>query len=217
MVHPEIDQKSVFGRSFCQSVGPVTFTKDGCYAEAKGIKWKIGAPEGRSLFKLQMSPLTQEEANVAKSLGCQGDTKSYLWHLRLGHIGHDGLDTIIKKNIGVGIDISTVKKWNICDGCALGKQTRLRFQSSTLNRATKLLEVIHSDVCGPMSVAMFSGKRYFVTFIDDKSRYCMVYLLKNKSEVATKFAEFVALAETHTGKQVKTLQIDNSVTIRQVR
>ena len=60
-----------------------------------------------------------------------------------------------------------------------------------------------------MSVATFSGKRYFVTFIDDKSRYCMVYLLKNKSEVATKFAEFVALAETQTGKQVKTLLSDN--------
>ena len=68
--------------------------------------------------------------------------------------------------------------------------------------------MIHSDVCGPMSVATFSGKRYFVTFIDDKSRYCMVYLLKNKSEVATKFAEFVALAETQTGKQVKTLLSD---------
>ena len=49
-----------------------------------------------------------------------------------------------------------------------------------------------------MSVATLSGKRYFVTFIDDKSRHCMVYLIKNKSEVATKFAEFVAFAETQT-------------------
>ena len=49
-----------------------------------------------------------------------------------------------------------------------------------------------------MSVATLSGKRYVVTFIDDKSRHCMVYLIKNKSEVATKFAEFVAFAETQT-------------------
>uniref|UniRef100_A0AAV1VAU9 Integrase catalytic domain-containing protein n=1 Tax=Peronospora matthiolae TaxID=2874970 RepID=A0AAV1VAU9_9STRA len=72
-----------------------------------------------------------------------------------------------------------------------------------------LLEVIHSDVCGPMKTPTFSGKRYFVTFIDEYPHYCVVYLLQNKSEVATKFAQFVALAETQTGKRVKTLRSDN--------
>ena len=51
----------------------------------------------------------------------------------------------------------------------------------------------------------FSGKRYFATFIDEYSHLCVVILLKSKSEVATKFAEFVAWAETQTGKRVKTL------------
>uniref|UniRef100_A0AAV1T0R7 Integrase catalytic domain-containing protein n=1 Tax=Peronospora matthiolae TaxID=2874970 RepID=A0AAV1T0R7_9STRA len=60
-----------------------------------------------------------------------------------------------------------------------------------------------------MSMATFSGKRYFVTFIDDKSRYCVVYLLKSKSEVAAKFMEYAAMAETQTGKRVKYLQSDN--------
>uniref|UniRef100_A0AAV1UD57 Retrovirus-related Pol polyprotein from transposon TNT 1-94 n=1 Tax=Peronospora matthiolae TaxID=2874970 RepID=A0AAV1UD57_9STRA len=194
---------------FTKDVGPVTFTKDGCYGEAKGTKWKIGAREGKGLFKLQMTPVAPEQANAAKSSGCQGGTKSYLWHLRLGHIGHDGLNCIVTKNIGIGIDISSVKKWDVCEGCALGKQTRVRFQSNTTARTSKLLEVIHSDVCGPMSMATFSGKRYFVTFIDDKSRYCVVYLLKSKSEVAAKFMEYAAMAETQTGKRVKYLQSDN--------
>uniref|UniRef100_A0AAV1VKE2 Polyprotein n=1 Tax=Peronospora matthiolae TaxID=2874970 RepID=A0AAV1VKE2_9STRA len=194
---------------FTKDVGPVTFTKDGCYGEAKGTKWKIGAREGKGLFKLQMTPVAPEQANAAKSSGCQGGTKSYLWHLRLGHIGHDGLNCIVTKNIGIGIDISSVKKWDVCEGCALGKQTRVRFQSNTTARTSKLLEVIHSDVCGPISMATFSGKRYFVTFIDDKSRYCVVYLLKSKSEVAAKFMEYAAMAETQTGKRVKYLQSDN--------
>uniref|UniRef100_H3H842 Integrase catalytic domain-containing protein n=1 Tax=Phytophthora ramorum TaxID=164328 RepID=H3H842_PHYRM len=55
----------------------------------------------------------------------------------------------------------------------------------------------------------FGGKRYFVTFIDDKSHFCVVYLLRNKSEVAAKFAEFVAFAETQTSKRVQTLRSDN--------
>uniref|UniRef100_A0AAV1TUT9 CCHC-type domain-containing protein n=2 Tax=Peronospora matthiolae TaxID=2874970 RepID=A0AAV1TUT9_9STRA len=84
---------------FTKDVGPVTFTKDGCYGEAKGTKWKIGAREGKGLFKLQMTPVAPEQANAAKSSGCQGGTKSYLWHLRLGHIGHDGLNCIVTKNI----------------------------------------------------------------------------------------------------------------------
>ncbi|KAG4037393.1 Retrovirus-related Pol polyprotein from transposon TNT 1-94 [Phytophthora cactorum] len=80
---------------------------------------------------------------------------------------------------------------------------------SSPNRAKQVLEVVHSDVCGPMQTPTFGGKCYFVTFIDDKSHFCVVYLLRNKSEVAAKFAEFVAFAETQTGKRVKTLRSDN--------
>ena len=60
--------------------------------------------------------------------------------------------------------------------------------SKSPEQANMLLEVIHSDVCGPMQAHTYSGKRYFVTFVDEYSHYCMVFLLKNKSEVATKFA-----------------------------
>uniref|UniRef100_A0AAV1VI65 Integrase catalytic domain-containing protein n=1 Tax=Peronospora matthiolae TaxID=2874970 RepID=A0AAV1VI65_9STRA len=126
-------------------------------------------------------------------------TKSYLWHLRLGHIG--AMDSVHRdENVGIGIDISSVKKWDVCEGCALGKQTPGALPIKHYSSHLKLLEVIHSDVCGPMSMATFSGKRYFMTFIDDKSRYCVVYLLKSKSEVAAKFMEYAAMAETQTGR-----------------
>ncbi|KAG6606568.1 Retrovirus-related Pol polyprotein from transposon TNT 1-94 [Phytophthora cinnamomi] len=150
-----------------------------------------------------------DEANVASSKDRKGDTTSYLWHLRLGHIGHGGLDAIVKKGYGSGIDMTSVKQWELCDGCSLGKQTRVSYMKSSPNRAKQVLEVVHSDVCGPMQTSTFGGKRYFVTFIDDKSHFCVVYLMRNKSEVAAKFAEFVALAETQTGKRVKTLRSDN--------
>ncbi|KAH7460370.1 Retrovirus-related Pol polyprotein from transposon TNT 1-94 [Phytophthora ramorum] len=156
-----------------------------------------------------MTPMMPDEANAASSKDRQGDTTSYLWHLRLGHIGHGGLDAIVKKSYGVGIDMTSVKQWELCDGCALGKQTRVSYMKSSPNRAKQVLEVVHSDVCGPMQTPTFGGKRYFVTFIDDKSHFCVVYLLRNKSEVAAKFAEFVAFAETQTGKRVKTLRSDN--------
>uniref|UniRef100_A0AAV1TFW5 Retrovirus-related Pol polyprotein from transposon TNT 1-94-like beta-barrel domain-containing protein n=1 Tax=Peronospora matthiolae TaxID=2874970 RepID=A0AAV1TFW5_9STRA len=107
---PKLSRNPFSVGRFTKDVDPVTFTKDGCYGEAKGVKWKIGAREGKGLFKLQMASAAPEQANAAKSSGCQGGTKSYLWHLRLGHIGHDGLNSTVTKNIGIGIDISSAKK-----------------------------------------------------------------------------------------------------------
>uniref|UniRef100_A0AAV1VG35 Integrase catalytic domain-containing protein n=1 Tax=Peronospora matthiolae TaxID=2874970 RepID=A0AAV1VG35_9STRA len=135
--------------------------------------------------------------------------KSYLWHLLLGHIGHRGLDAIVKQNLGVGIGITSVDKWELCNGCALGKQTRVSFQSTTRKPAKDLLDVVHSDVCGPMQTSTFSNKRYFVTFIDDKSRFCTVHLIHSKSEVLGKFMQFTKFAETQTVRRIKMLRSDN--------
>ena len=206
---PQLSRNLFSVGRFTKDVGPVTFEQDGCFAEVKGLRWKLGVREGKGLFKLCMKPLLVDEANVTSSLGCHGDTTSYLWHLRLGHIGYGGLSTIVTKNSGTGINLTSVHKWELCDGCELGKQTRVSFMKCSPNRAKEVLEVIHSDICGPMRTETFSGKRYFVTFIDEKSHYCVAYLLKNKSEVADKFAHFVALAENQTSMRVKTLRCDN--------
>ena len=60
----------------------------------------------------------------------------------------------------------------------------------TMERATNLLEIIHTDVCGPMSVEACGGYHYFLTFIDDLSRYGYIYLMKHKSETFENFKEF---------------------------
>ena len=67
--------------------------------------------------------------------------------------------------------------------------TRTPF-SRTMEQATDLLEIIHTDVCGPMSVDARGRYRYFLTFIDDLSRYEYIYLMKHKSERFEKFKEF---------------------------
>ena len=59
--------------------------------------------------------------------------------------------------------------------------TRTLF-SGTMERATDLLEIIHTDLCGPMSVAARGGYRYFLAFTDDLSRYGYIYFMKDKSE-----------------------------------
>ena len=56
-------------------------------------------------------------------------------------------------------------------------------------RASDLLELVHTDVCGPMSTTARGGFQYFITFTDDFSRYGYVYLMKHKSESFEKFKE----------------------------
>ena len=194
---------------FTKDVAPVTFDNNGCAVLLKGAKWTIGTRAGKGLFKLNMTPVPVETVNMASATQDSAVSKSYLWHLRLGHIGYGGLEAIVKKNLADGLDIGSVKQWELCGGCALGKQTRVQFQSATTDRAKTLLEVVHSDVCGPMRTSTFGGMKYFVTFVDDKSRHCAVYLMRNKSEVYDKFVQFVKLAENQTDSRIKVLRSDN--------
>jgi transposase InsO family protein len=89
----------------------------------------------------------------------------------------------------------------------MGKMTKTLF-SGTMERATDLLEIIHTDVCGPMSVEARSGYCYVLTFTDDLSRYGYVYLMKHKSETFEKFKEFQSEVENHRNKKIKFLRSD---------
>ena len=91
----------------------------------------------------------------------------------------------------------------------MGKQHRQPFPKKSQSRSSQPLELIHSDVCGPMSVNSVGGSRYFVTFIDDYSRFTTVYFMKHESEALEKFKEFVELVENLFEKRFKSLRSDN--------
>ena len=77
-----------------------------------------------------------------------------------------------------------------------------------MERATDLSEIIHTDVCGPMSVEARGGYHYFMTFTDDLSRYGYIYLMKHKSETFEKFKEFQSEVENHHKQKIKFLRSD---------
>ena len=68
------------------------------------------------------------------------------------------------------------------------------------SRATTILERIHTDVCGPFSVASIAKHRYYVIFVDDFSRKCWIFFMQKKSKTYLKFCEFKALVEKESGK-----------------
>ena len=88
----------------------------------------------------------------------------------------------------------------VCTGCFVGKHPEKRYDVGKAHRAASILDLIHSDVVGPMSTNSINGCRYFLTFIDDCSRYCWIYFMKQKSEVFETFKFFKAMVENSFNK-----------------
>ena len=99
-------------------------------------------------------------------------------------------------------------KLDTCDHCLAGKAKRVSFKHSSL-RQESVLELVHSDVCGPLKVRSIGGALYFVTFIDDYSRKLWVRMLKSKDKVFDVFKEFHVSVERETGKKLKCIRTDN--------
>ena len=100
-----------------------------------------------------------------------------------------------------------LESFETCESCLLGKMTKTPFAKSC-ERASDLLGLVHSDVCGPMSTTARGGYEYFITFTDDLSRYGYIYLMKHKSEAFEKFKEFQNEAQNQLGKKIKFLRSD---------
>ena len=94
------------------------------------------------------------------------------------------------------------KSSNPCDYCLFGKQHRVSFQKNSTRKLEKL-QLVYSNVCGPMEVDLLGGNKYFVTFIDDSSQKTWVYLLHTKSQVFQYFHKFHAMVERETRNPLK--------------
>jgi hypothetical protein len=143
----------------------------------------IGSEEN-GLYKLKGHPETTMTHAIKNS--CE------LWHRRLAHINYKVLPYICK--VVTGLPELKVDQEGICNGCVQGKNIKNPFPKRD-NKAEGALELIHSDVCGPMPSSSISGYVYYVSFIDDYSRKTWIYFLKSKDEVFSKFKEFKALIE----------------------
>ena len=122
----------------------------------------------------------------AKRCKVDNDSATYLWHCRLGHIGVKRMKKLHKDGL---LESLGYESFDTCESCLLGKMTKTPF-FGPMERATNLLEIIHTDVCRPMSIKARGEYRYFLTFTDDLSRYGYLYLMKHKSETFEKFKNF---------------------------
>ncbi|KAI5344111.1 hypothetical protein L3X38_011988 [Prunus dulcis] len=135
------------------------------------------------------------------------DHSTDLWHRRFGHLNMSSLKLLKEQDMVVGLP-EIKEDRQVCEGCVLGKQSREAFPREAISRASTPLELIHSDICGPMQTVTKAGNRFFLTFIDDCTRMCWVYFLRHKSEALCVFKKFKATVELQSGYKLKQLRSD---------
>ena len=131
------------------------------------------------------------------------ENSALLWHKRLGHISKQRIVRLMSDGI---LDSLNFADFQICIGCIKGKQTNIRRLGA--NRSSNVLELIHTDICGPFPTASWNGQQYFITFIDDYSRYGYLYLIHEKSQALEVFKAYKAEVENQLDRTIKAIRSD---------
>ena len=158
------------------------------------------------LYKIDLDPNFANSINtvIGKKRSRVDENSSMLWHKRLGHISRDRMQRLIKEGILQDLDFSD---FDTCVDCIKGKLPA-RARKGKRSRKLNILELIHTDISGPITPTAMGGYRYFITFIDDYSRFGWVELLTEKSESLDAFKTFKVAVELKFGQKIKCVNSD---------
>ena len=127
-----------------------------------------------------------------------------VWHGRLGHVNVNSIKKL--RNLSL-IPSLTSKEFEKCPSCVEAKFVK-KPSRTVKTRETSLLELIHTDLAVFRNTVSRGGKHYYITFIDDYSRYARVYLLRNKDEAEQSFINFKFEVENQLDRKIKRIRSD---------
>jgi hypothetical protein len=137
------------------------------------------------------------------------DNSLLLWHRRLGHTHMDNIKKMQRLRLVKGLENFDLGQVSACEDCLIGKSTRQPFRKKTIQKQNEILELVHSDLCGPMRDKSGGGALYVMTFVDDHSRMSHIYFLRRKSDAFLTFQRYHVYVERITGRKLKRLHSDN--------
>lgn len=198
---PELSVNLLSAAKIVSQGNEISFNSKGCTILNKHKEVIAQCKQENGVYKLKG---IQTNCFMSK----QTKNTAMLWHRRLGHTNFQTLKKM-RDGAVTGIEFDDDdREIKQCEICPKGKQTRIPFKPSS-TKTTQLLELIHSDLCGPMETQSIGHAKYLLTFIDDHSKKVFVYFLKSKSEVLDSFKTFKNYIECQTGLKIKTLRTDN--------
>ena len=168
--------------------------------------------ERKVLAKVRRAPNRLYILNIEQSepvcLLSRASETPWLWHARFGHISFHALRLLSRENMVVGLPmIDQVDR--LYESCLVAKQRRSPFPVEASYRADKALQLLHGDLCGPISPATFAGKNYFLLLVDDHTMYMWVVLIKSKDEALEAVKKIRAAVEVELNLKVMALRIDH--------
>ena len=179
--------------------GECNVTKDGeLYIQAKLIN---------GVYEIDISET--QSANVAHS-SQKDEADMQLWHRRLGHRDTTTIMNLQKGDLVRGLQVKESKEaLTKCISCITEKAVKPSFPRCVEQRSTKVLDIIYSDLCGPINVPSLGNNKYILIFIDDFSRYCVAYFIREKSETVEMFKEYIAMVRNKFQRAPAVLMTDN--------
>lgn len=172
---------------------------------------RIRDEERRLIAKIHRNPgrLYVLDINIARPvcLAARADEDAWIWHARFGHIHFAALRKMGREGLVRGLPLLTQVE-QVCEACLVGKHRRAPFPQRALRRSAEALQLLHGDLCGPISPPTPSGNRYFLLLVDDYSRYMWLSLLPTKDAAAMAIKRIQAAAERKSGKKLLALRAD---------
>ena len=189
---PDIRKNLVLGTLLSKHSFKIVFEAD------KFILSKNGMFVGKGYVANGMFKLNIENENISAYLVESLD----LWHERLGHVNFRSIQLMVNNGLIKDCGKNHTTKCLTCSKCKITKKP-----SKTVERTSTLLQLIHTDIC-EMDYLSCHGKRYFITFIDDYSRYTYVFPLKTKDETFETFKTYKAEVENKLSVKIKSIRSD---------
>ncbi|GKF52368.1 retrovirus-related pol polyprotein from transposon TNT 1-94, partial [Tanacetum coccineum] len=169
---------------FCDAGLEVAFRKSTSYVrDLKGNDLLIGS-RGSDIYSITLQDTTSPNPIFlwAKATSSQ----AWLWHRRLSHLNFDTINLLSKYDI---------VKDHLCSSCELGKAKRKSFKTKTTPSSKTRLQILHMDLCGPMRVESFNGKKYVLVIVDYYSIYTWTHFLRSKDETSKVLINFLKLVQ----------------------
>jgi len=147
--------------------------------------------------------------NVAQPVALASCTQEEArrWHARLGHVNMAALRKMAQEELMRGLPAIDHDD-RLCEACLAGKQRRTSFPEQAEYRVQQALELVHGDLCGPITPETPSGSKYFLLLVDDCSRFMWLTVLPSKDRAAAAIKEFQARAEGESGLKLGALRTD---------
>lgn len=178
------------------------FNKSGCEL-IQNNKQIAALDECNNLYKLRQPDVICAAKVLDKHGGCL-----HYWHRVFGHRDPKAIKEMIKGGLIEGAELIECSCQGDCEVCLKAKLTRLPFPHKATNHSKAVLELVHTDVCGPMQTASNTGKRYVLTLIDDFSKFTVISLLSHKSEVEARIKDYIGLVNNKFGRKPKIFRSD---------